>query len=517
MKVVTSQEMRAIDERAIKEFGIPSLVLMENAGLQTVLAMERHFGRLAGCSICVICGKGNNGGDGLVIARHLHNRGAKVTVALLANRREIRQDAGTNLEIALKMNIAVQEYAEPERFPQLKQMLSQTDIIVDAIFGTGLRNTPRSFYLDVIQIINETGKPVVSADIPTGLDASTGGILGRCIQADLTVTYGLPKIGLIFGKNRLCAGQIEVADISLPHLLLQDQAIRVNLISPEFIASMLAPRKLDTHKGSYGHILVVAGSIGKTGAAVMAANAALRIGAGLVTLACPESVHLAIENKTTEVMSVPLPETDKHTIAHSAIRQILELAGRTDVIAIGPGLTTHSETCRMVTDLIPNLQIPIVADADALNAMPLSSLRHSRLPLIITPHPGEMSRLLEVSTQDIQASRLEAVQRTAEACNTYVVLKGDRTLISDPKGNVYINQTGNPGMATAGTGDVLTGMIAGLLGQHLTPLNAACAGVYIHGLAGDMARDEVGEMSLMAMDLLDMIPDAINTLTAHKR
>jgi NAD(P)H-hydrate epimerase len=513
MKVATTQQMQAIDRRTIEEIGIPGLVLMENAGLQTVLAMERFFGSLRGKKICLVCGKGNNGGDGLVIARHLHNRGGEVSIVLLGRKTDIKRDAKVNLEIALMMNLALVELVSEDELCLLDERMASSQIIVDAIFGTGLRDAPRSFYQQVIGRINASSKPVVAVDIPTGLSASTGEILGCSIQAALTVTFGLPKVGLVYGINRQYAGQLEVADISIPKTVIEDAQIKLNLLEKEYVASLFKKRKLDTHKGDYGHVLVIAGSMGKTGAAVLAATAALRAGAGLVTLAVPQGVHHIIEVKTTEVMSVPLPETDRHTISQAAEESILRLAEQVDAVAIGPGLTTHPETSQLINEIVTSLEIPVVADADAINAMPLSSLKYTRSPLIITPHPGEMGRLLDVPTSEIQANRLEAVQKTAEACNTYVVLKGDRTLIADPEGNIYINPTGNPGMATAGSGDILTGMIAGFVAQGLGPLPASNAGVYIHGLAGDLAAGEKGEMGLLAGDVLEQIPTALRQVT----
>jgi NAD(P)H-hydrate epimerase len=308
-------------------------------------------------------------------------------------------------------------------------------------------------------------------------------------------------------------GQLEVVDIGIPKTVIEESPIKLNLLTKEDIALLFHRRELDTHKGDYGHVLVIAGSIGKTGAAVLTATAALRVGCGLVTLAVPQGVHHIIEVKTTEVMSVPLPETEQHTISRAAEGPIFRLAERMNVVAMGPGLTTHPETSQLINNVVTGVEVPLVADADAINALPLASLKYTRAPLIITPHPGELARLLDVPTSEIQASRLEAVQKTAEACHTYVVLKGNRTLIADPKGEVYINPTGNPGMATAGTGDVLTGMIAGLLAQGLNPLQASTAGVYIHGLAGDLAAMDKGERGLLASDVLECIPKALQQVT----
>ena len=463
----------------------------------------------------MVCGKGNNGGDGLVIARHLHNRGVPVSIVLLAKKTSLTKDTKVNLEATLMMGLELVEVTRADELHLLEEKTASSQIMVDAIFGTGLREAPRSFYQKAIEIINTTRKPVVAVDIPTGLSADSGEVLGCCIQASLTVSFGLPKIGLVYGANRQYAGQLEIADISIPKTVIEQSSIKLNLLEEEYIAALFKQRQINTHKGDYGHVLVVAGSTGKTGAAVLAATAALRVGAGLVTLAVPKGVHHVIEVKTTEVMSVPLPETDQHTIAQAAEGPILSLAKQMDVVAIGPGLTTHPETSQLINDIVTELPIPVVADADAINAMPLASLQYTRSALIITPHPGEMARLLAVPTAEIQVNRLEAVQKTAEACDTYVALKGDRTLIADPERNTYINPTGNPGMATAGSGDILTGMIAGFLAQGLAPLPATNAGVYIHGLAGDLAARERGAEGLLAGDILQHIPAALMQVTGQ--
>jgi len=508
MKVVSPEEMRAIDARAIQEIGIPSIVLMEHAGLQTVLAMERYFGCMAGRRVLVVCGKGNNGGDGMVTARHLSQRGAEVRVVLLGHKTAVSQDCRVNMEIVLMLGIDFCEVERRADIPNLVERLEWAEIVVDAIFGTGLRATPRQFYLEVIREINRARKRVVAVDMPTGLGVGDGRE-DSAVRAELTVTFALPKLCHVCGPGVELVGKLEVVDIGIPAAAIREEELKVNLVERELVARMFRPRAREAHKGAFGHVLVIAGSSGKTGAAVLAATAALRVGAGLVTLAVPESVHHIVETKTTEVMSVALPETEEHTVSYQAERRLCELIRRMDVVAIGPGLTTHPETVRLVNEMISSLELPIVADADALNAISLSTLRYAKRPLIITPHPGEMARLLEISSQEVQHNRLEAVQRTAQVCNTIVVLKGHCTLVADPQGNVYVNPTGNPGMATAGTGDVLTGMIAGLLAQGLTPVDAAVGGVYVHGLAGDLAVKSKGEMGLIASDVLEMIPQAL--------
>lgn len=514
MKLVTSEEMAKIDRQAIEELGIPGIVLMENAGLQVVQAMEQHFGSLAGKNICIVCGKGNNGGDGFVVARHLANRGANTDIFLLADKKDLKKDAKINLEIALSMGLDVQELTREKAIPNLERAINKKDILIDAIFGTGLKAAPRDFYQEIIHCINSSKKSVVSVDVPTGLCASTGRILGQsCIHAQLTVTFALPKIGLFCSPYRHYMGELKVVDIGIPSFLSEeDPNLKVELLEKNHLITYFKPRPPASNKGNYGHVLIVAGSPGKTGAGVMAAQAALRCGSGLVTLGIPRSLHHILETKTTEIMTLGLSETKEQTLAPRAIKQILPIAEKMKAIAVGPGLSTHPETALLVKELITNIACPIVLDADGINNLPLASLQYSKALLIITPHPGEMARLLKISTKEVQENRLEAVQKTAIACQTYVVLKGDRTLVSDPEGNVFVNPTGNPGMATAGTGDVLTGVIAGFLAQGFSPIAACKAGVFLHGMAGDLACKQKGEMGLIATDVLDHIPTATMNL-----
>ncbi len=510
MKLVTSKEMAKIDRQATSEIGIPAIVLMENAGLRAASAIERHVGPLTGKTVCIVCGKGNNGGDGFVLARHLTNRNIDVRVVLLANKRDIKGMSKINLEVVLCMDIPLTEITTENEYTKLKNIVNSSDFIVDAIFGIGLRAAPRSFYQGAITLLNNSRKTIISMDIPTGLCPNTGNILGNnCIHADLTVTFALPKVGLVCSQHRQYVGQLEVVDISIPNVLTDNPEIKINLLERKDLKSQFKPRIAPTHKGNFGHVLVIAGSPGKTGAGIMAAQAALRSGAGLVSLGVPKSLHSIAEMKTTEVMTIGLPETDKHTVSRETTKQILPVASQMKAVAIGPGLNTHPETANVVEDLISNLNCPIVLDADGINNVPLASLQYSKAPLIITPHPGEMARLLALPTKEVLSNRLETVQKTAIACQTYVVLKGDRTLISDPEGNVFVNPTGNPGMASAGSGDVLTGIITGFLAQGFSPITACQAGVFIHGLAGDLAVEEKGEWGLIATDIIEYIPAAI--------
>jgi NAD(P)H-hydrate epimerase len=510
MKVVTAAEMQEIDRRATAEFSIPGLLLMENAGAEVVRAMESRYGDLVGRKVLVLSGKGNNGGDGFCIARHLAGRGVEVSCILFASSSELAGDAKTNFEMVCKQDILISEITSEENFGSFKYRLNQAEIVVDALFGTGLRSDLRDFFPDVIRTVNTSGKKVVAVDIPSGLDASTGKIFGECIDADLTVTFGLPKIGQVISPQRERVGKLVVANIGFPRTLLEADTLKVSLLDDSTVRSFFSPRSPDSHKGTYGHVLVVAGSLGKTGAAVLCTRAVLRAGAGLVTLAAPRSLNTIIEEQLVEPMTIALPETEEGTISERALPMIHQAARGKKVAVLGPGLTTHASTKILMEDLVKNLEVPMVLDADAINAIKLSNLEFTNAPILVTPHPGEMARFLELSVQDIQENRIEAVQKTARVYQTHILLKGDRSLISDPEENTFINPTGNPGMATAGAGDVLSGLIAGFIAQGLSLVQAACAGAYIHGLAGDMANRELGRLSMIAGDILKEIPKALN-------
>ena len=510
MKVVTAAEMQAIDQRAIKEFSIPGLILMENAGTEVVRAMYSRYGDLSGRRILILSGKGNNGGDGFCIARHLAGRECQVSCILFASSFDLSKDAKTNQEIVRKLGVPFIEITAREDLGQLKDQLDRADIVVDALFGTGLKSELSGLFPDVIRTVNTSGKKVVAVDVPSGLDASVGKILAECINADMTVTFGLPKIGQIISPNRERVGHLVVANIGFPRSLLEDDNLKVSLLDDSMVGSFFSPRPFDSHKGRYGHALVIAGSLGKAGAAMLCTKAILRAGAGLVTLAAPKSLDSIFEGQLIEPMTIPLEETGEITISEKALPMIYQAAKGKKVVALGPGLTTHHSTKLMVEDLVKNLEVPMVVDADGINAIKLSNLEFSSAPILVTPHTGEMARLLELSVKDIQENRLEAVQKTAKVYRTHILLKGDRTLISDPEGHTFINPTGNPGMATAGAGDVLTGLIAGFIAQGLSLTQSACAGMYLHGLAGDLAARELGELSLTAGDILEQVPKAIN-------
>lgn len=510
MYLLTAEEMRRVDQTAIKDLGIPGVVLMENAGLRVLEAIREIIGHPRGKKVVIFAGKGNNGGDGFVVARHLLNEGSEVKVLLFADICEITGDAKVNLNILQSMGQKIFSINSPNSLNIVRLAVTYTDLVVDAIFGTGFKGRVPEHHANVIDIINASEKPVVSVDIPSGLEANTGRVNGACVRAASTVTFAYAKIGLLVRQGPEYTGKLTVADISIPPDMAARQGIKRFLVTREIIRKIIPARDPEGHKGTYGRVLVVGGSQGLSGAAVLAGNAALRAGAGLVTLAAPAGLHDILEVKLTEVMTRPLPESEGCSIGIEALKDVREMLMSVDVLALGPGLSTREQTVEFVRQLLPGLERPTVIDADGLNALEGKPgiIKNCKAPLILTPHPGEMARLMGIKTEEVQNNRIEVSLEAARELEAVIVLKGNRTVIAHPDGTLFINPTGNPGMASGGTGDVLTGIIAGLLGQGLPPLDAAVAGVYFHGLAGDLAAAAKGMMSLVAGDLLDYLPQA---------
>lgn len=516
MKIVTAAQMQALDRLAITEAQIPSLTLMAHAGAGVVAAMERVFGAPAGKRVVVVCGKGNNGGDGFVVARLLKQKRARVHAVLMTRPADLVGDAKAMYRrfIGAAGAAAVHSCPSPER---LRALLGSCDLIVDALLGTGLSAPITGPYQAAIEAINHADRPVTAVDLPSGIHADTGAILGAAVRARLTVTFGLPKLGLYVGPGIDHAGEIRIADIGIPRAYADAVNSQISLITADEVRRFLPARMPSAHKGTFGHAGIIAGSVGKTGAAAMAANAALRIGAGLVTVATPSSVNDTLEAKLLEVMTVPMPETKARTLARSGLDRLVAFTNARSAVAIGPGLTTHPETVELIHALIGRLELPSVLDADALNALAGRTrlLTECKVPPILTPHPGEMARLEQQATpQSINADRIGTASRFAQGRGVILVLKGARTVVAHPDGRVAICPTGNPGMATAGTGDVLTGIIVGLLAQRLRPWEAACAGTYLHGLAGDLAAADLGPTGMTAGDLIDRIPYALAQTSA---
>ncbi|NTW05131.1 MAG: NAD(P)H-hydrate dehydratase [Peptococcaceae bacterium] len=508
MKVVDAEGMRDIEERAMGDFNIPGVVLMENAGLMVSQEALTILSSLQGKTITIFVGKGNNGGDGFVAARHLFNMGADVKVLMVEKQDDSKGDAAINQEIWRKMGQKIYTVTQNEGLNAARLFLVKTDLVIDAIFGTGFKGTAKDYIGQIIESINASGKPVVSVDIPSGVEADSGIVNGPCVRANITVTFGLPKVGLLLEPGASYTGVLKVVDISLPGSLLADNHIKCNMIEQKMVKSWFPFRPDYSHKGDFGRVLIVAGSKGMAGAACLAAEAAIRSGAGLVSLTVPESIYASVSAKLTEVMVIPVPETTEGTLAKTAVPLIKKLAERADVFAVGPGLSNNPETMGAVRNLIDLIHLPLVLDADGINAfVEHKELLHNfKQPLIVTPHPGEMARLVGCSIDNIQSNRLSEARDWSERLGAVLVLKGARTIIASPDGTAYININGNPGMATAGCGDVLTGIIAGLMAQGMDGITSAAAGVYLHGAAGDESAKRYGMMGLIAGDIIDALP-----------
>ena len=510
MKIVTAEEMRRIDSRAIEKVSIPGLVLMENAGRGVVSVMEEELGELGGLSVAVVSGKGNNGGDGFVIARFLANKGCAAAVYLLGRKSEVKGDARANLGLALEAGIDVNEVRGDTSMEKLVQGLGRADVTVDAVFGTGFKGAARGIARKAIELINLFDGPVFSVDVPSGLDSTTGQVEGSCVVADVTATMCLPKRGLLLYPGKIYAGDVYVIDIGVPDSVIERERVPLELLDDEFVRGVLPLRAPFAHKGAFGHLLVVAGSPGMTGAAALASRAALRSGCGLVTLAIPESLNDIMDAKLTEVMTFPVPESDSRTFCSESIEPMISILERVDALALGPGLSTGVEAEKFFRGLLPRVKCPTVIDADGLNLLSRSAplLGRFSAPLVLTPHPGEASRLTGRSASEVDMKRVEYAENLSKRFSSTVVLKGAPTVVAGADGSVGLNSTGNSGMATGGSGDILTGMIGGLLAQGVEEFAAAAASVYLHGLAGDLGAEEKTEYCLVAGDILEQIPRA---------
>jgi hydroxyethylthiazole kinase-like uncharacterized protein yjeF len=506
--------MREIDRTTIEAVGIPGVVLMENAGCRIAAEILKRFPDAAGERIVVVSGKGNNGGDGLVIARHLHNRGARPIVLLLAPKSELKGDAALNLAAAEKSGVEVVDASTELCWKKQAMTLAHASIIVDAVFGTGLQKPAEGLFARAIEDINKSAGFKVAVDIPSGLSSDSFDIIGPAVRADLTVTLAAPKIAHVFPPAAEYIGELVVADIGVPPFLWEDKSLALEMIGRESVLPLFAKRRRDGHKGTYGHLLVLAGSLGKSGAAVLTGRAALRLGAGLVTVATPRSALAGVARGMMELMTEPLPETAEHTIAAAAIQAVEKAIQGKDAIVLGPGLTAHPSTAELILTLLPRLKIPAVIDADGLNMLAghLDVLARVKAPVVLTPHPGEFGRLTSLSVKDVLARRLDLAPRFAQDHHVILVLKGHRTLVAAPDGRVFVNPTGNPGMATGGAGDVLSGIIGSLIVQSKDVLAATRAGVYVHGLSGDLAAAKLSEKALIAGDLIRFLPAAVKSL-----
>lgn len=515
MRLVTAAEMRRFDERATEEYGIPSLILMENAGIQVGREVSRLLpGGIRGKKVLVLCGKGNNGGDGLVVARHLANGGAEVKVFLLAQERDVKGDALTNLTIYQRMGGKIYSLTDQKDLNALRMALLSTDIVVDAIYGTGFSGTVPSLIAKAMEMINEAAIPTVAVDLPSGLEADTGRILSAYLKASVTVTLGLPKIGMVLEPGVSIVGELAVADISLPREMLENTIIPRILLTEELGRTWLGKRHPTAHKGTFGHLLVTGGKEGMAGAIVLCAAGALRSGVGLVTMAVPETIYPLVVPQVSEAMTWPLPAALGSL--NGASLQGRELDAFTAMV-VGPGLGRHQGSVEFLQSCLEASNCPVVLDADALFALNsnIDLLAVARGPVVLTPHPGEMARLIGLSVEAVEADRVGIALRYAREWGCIIVLKGARTLVAAPDGHLFVNPTGNPGMATGGSGDVLAGIIGSLLAQGMDAVHAAGLGVYVHGLAGDLASRQLSQTAMKSGDIISFLPEAWNRLEGN--
>jgi ADP-dependent NAD(P)H-hydrate dehydratase / NAD(P)H-hydrate epimerase len=514
MYLVTASEMQQMDRQTIESFGIPGRVLMENAGQGATRVLFDQFDDIIYKKVGVIAGRGNNGGDGFVIARYLAQKGSDVTVYLLVESARVKGDAAANLKLLAPLNVPVVEMPEEQSFLAHKAGMHHQEIWIDALLGTGLKSDVKGYFKKIIEFINDLSRPVFSVDIPSGINSDTGQVCGACIHAQATATFAFAKTGHILFPGAEHTGYLEIIDIGIPDHIAKNISPKQHLLTPEIIRTAFKPRKPDAHKGTTGHVLVVSGSVGKTGAAAMTAMSAMRAGAGLVTLAIPESLNPVLETQALEAMTYPLPETENGIIGESSFNKIMDLLSGKKCLAIGPGLGEAAETKNLIHRIIKESSVTIVIDADGLNNLAGSTniLKKAKAPLILTPHPGEMARLMDSTAGSVQKDRITCARKFAENFNVHIVLKGAKTIIAHPEGNIFINPTGNPGMASGGMGDVLTGIIAGLVAQGFSPESATHTGVYLHGAAADMLAEKIGPFGYLATEVMNAIPGQIKNL-----
>lgn len=510
MKVLTAAEMQEVDRRTIEDIGIPGVVLMENAGREVAATIVQRFAAAPIKSALVLAGKGNNGGDGFVVARHLLDSGWQVQTLALAERASVTGDAAVNLGALENCGGEVRFAADADQLEACLATMEEPTVLIDALFGTGLSKPVEGHSLAVIEWLNRHQAPVVAVDVPSGVDASTGRVLGVAVNADLTVTFAFPKVGLVTYPGAGNTGDLVVAEIGIPANVKAGALSACHLVTAAEAKKLLPVRSRDGHKGTFGHLLLLAGSLGKCGAAVMSAEAGLRSGAGLVTLGCPACVHQGIAARLTEVMTVPLADFGGE-ISMQALGQAGTLMDGKQAVALGPGLGVGKEAVTLIRRMVQDSDLPLVIDADALTALcgHLETLgRRVNREMVLTPHPGELARLTGLSTVEIQADRFVVARDFAVRHNLVLVLKGARTLIACPDGRVHVNTSGHPGLASGGMGDVLTGLIGGFMAQGLTAVNAAVLGVYLHGLAADRLLEKYGVAGLLATDLIKELPAA---------
>ncbi len=511
MKICTAEQMRTLDALAIDKYNVPGLDLMENAGQGTVDCIVERFGDPLGKNIAIFVGPGNNGGDGLVIARLLHHLGGLPSVFMLVPTKNMRGDAAINLKELKKLPVPLYSITNIEQLTEAESHLSDIWLVIDSIFGTGLTRKVNGHFAEIINRINEFTCPLVAVDIPSGLHTDSGLPLGCSVKADLTVTFGLAKIGQIIHPGSGYTGELQVVDIGIPHEAVLESHIKTEALDKS-VFELVPARSKDSHKGTFGHLLEVAGSQGKTGAAILCALGALRSGTGLVSLCVPNNINSIFEATLFEAMTIPLPESDSGFISFKDWFTVYKALEGKSAVVIGPGIGTENETASLVRKLYTESELPMIVDADALNilAMTPEIIKTAKAPRILTPHPGEMSRLANISKKDIQADRITTAQAFAVENNVYLILKGSDTVVAAPDGRVAINTTGNPGMAAGGMGDVLSGIIGGLLAQCIDSWEACILGVYSHGAAGDMLAEKTGGFGYLASELSEELPLVLN-------
>jgi NAD(P)H-hydrate epimerase len=512
MRILSAESMREVDRKAIDEFGIPSLVLMENAALGLADAIAETYPQARG--VAIFCGPGNNGGDGLALARHLAVRGYHLELCLVAGGREVAGDAAVQLNICQNQGLSIRDVGPKDSLHNPVEAARELDLVVDALFGVGLSRPLDGQYAELVEALNRLTLPSLAVDLPSGLNGSRWDIPGPHIEADLTVTFGAPKVAHIFAPAADAVGRVAVADLGAPTELIATAEGNLHLMVGEELATHLMPRPVVSHKGDYGHVLVVAGALGKAGAAILAARSAVRSGAGLVTAAVPEDVVQTVDLGSIESMTFPLSQTRTGALQEENARTVRNLSIDKNVLAVGPGLGRDPSTEETIRSIVLDSNLPVILDADGVNAFAGNGrqLKKREAETILTPHPGELARLMATTSTEVQADRVGAVEKAARETGTCVVLKGHQSLVASPEGEVFVNPTGNPGMASGGTGDVLTGLIAGLAGQGYEALVAAQLGVYLHGSAGDLAAEKIGQSAVSASDLPEYLPAAYDLL-----
>lgn len=506
--------MKEIDRRAIAEAGIPGIVLMENAAVRTVDAIAADYQALSERQCIVLCGKGNNGGDGFAIARHLYLLGARVQIAFFHDFEALAGDAKTNYEIVKNLNIPM-----IREMSQFKSALCRCDFMVDALYGIGFHGALRPMEQDIVTLVNRSERRVYAVDIPSGVNADIGAVEGEPLKADKTITFTAYKPAhFLFPAADLC-GEVSVQNIGAPPMLVEQEGVKWETIEHEMVKGSLPARRKNSHKGDYGKVFVVAGSSGMSGAAYLAATAAAKSGAGLVTVGTPESINGILEEKTTEVMTLPLPDRNG-ALDSVAAEEIIRRANAADCLLFGPGLSRSTHIGQILERLLTECTVPLIIDADGIYALANRKelLKNRKYPTIITPHSAEMARLIDASVQDVEADRMGIASSFADTYGATVILKGAHTLVATPEGKGYVNYlTGNPGMATGGSGDVLAGAISALAAAGLAPESAAVCAVYLHGMAGDMAAGGKGMTGMMAGDILEYLPLAFRAVTEEQK